>query len=438
MYPRLKLARNLLTDDGVIFISIDEHEITNLMKLANEIFFEENVEIMVWEKISGGKTAGSGKMKITKRFRKDHEYIIICYKNKSSVNFNKPLRIKKTKNEYGNKDNDPRGNWMSCEICKSEQKSNPNGKNYYTISTPSGKKITRQWHYSYDELKKLDSDNRIYWGNGDIIPRLKKFLDEPQPVTPSSLIYGLCTQTEGNNEIKELGLDFDNPKPKMLIQWFTELTTSNSDIVLDFFAGSSTTAHALMDSNNKFNKNCRFILIQIPEKIDKKSKAYKEGFTNICEIGKERIRRSGEKILEESENKDLDVGFKVFKLYKSNLEKWDTDPNNLEQTLLTSKNNIKSDRTNMDLVYEIMLKYGIDLTLPIEEYKNLYSIGAGALIICLGNNITTDIVDDIMEVKGDSEFTRVVFKDNGFNSDCDKSNIKLSLDAKGIDEFITF
>ena len=180
MYPRLKLAKNLLTEQGVLFMSINDYEIENLKKLANDIFGEENVEIMIWEKVTGSENAGSGKMKVTKRFRKDHEYIIVCYKSKENTLFNKPLRIKKTKNEYGNTDNDPRGNWMSCEICKSENKSNPNGKNYFEVTTPAGMKISRQWHYSYDELMELDNDNRIYWGNGKIIPRLKKFLNEAE------------------------------------------------------------------------------------------------------------------------------------------------------------------------------------------------------------------------------------------------------------------
>lgn len=235
MYPRLKLARNLLTEQGVLFMSINDSEIENLKKLANDIFGEDNVEIMIWEKVTGSENAGSGKMKVTKRFRKDHEYIIVCYKSKESTLFNKPLRIKKTKNQYGNTDNDPRGNWMSCEICKSENKSNPNGKNYFEVTTPAGMKISRQWHYSYDELKALDDDNRIYWGNGKIIPRLKKFLNEPSPTTPTSVIMGMYTQTEGNNDLKELDLNFDNPKPVNLIKWFLEFFDNDECIVLDFF-----------------------------------------------------------------------------------------------------------------------------------------------------------------------------------------------------------
>ena len=192
-----------------------------------------------------------------------------------------------------------------------------------------------------------------------------------------------------------------------------------------------------MKFNSEDNGKRKFIMVQIPEETDEKSEAYKAGYKNICEIGKERIRRAGDKILEESDNKDLDIGFKVFKLDSSNLEKWDPDYNNIEQTLLTAKNNIKENRTEEDLIYEIMLKYGLELTLPIEKIDNLYSIGYGALIICLDNNIDKNIVDKILKAKDDSEITRVVFKDNGFKTDSDKTNIKETLKANNIEEFIT-
>ena len=436
MYSRLKLAKNLLSNQGTLFINIGDKEVENLKKLCNEIFGEENTEIIIWEKVTGSENAGSGKMKITKRFRKDHEYVIICYKSKENTLFNKPLRIKKPKNEYGNIDNDPRGNWMSCEICKSKNKSNPLGKNYFQIETPSGMKISRQWHFSKIELKKLDEDNRIYWGNGNIIPRLKKFLNEPAPVTPSSVMMSMFTQTEAINSLKELNLNFDNPKPINLIKWFLEMIDDDEFIVLDFFSGSATTAHATIQLNSEDDGNRKFIMVQLPEIININSKAYKSGYKNICEIGKERIRRAGDKILEKSDNKDLDIGFKVFKLDSSNLEKWDPDYDNLEQTLLTNKENIKPDRTELDLIYEIMLKYGIDLTLPIEKINSIYSIGYGALLICLEDDITKEIAKEIIKLKSDN-ITRVVFKESGFKSDADKTNIKENLRINNINEFIT-
>lgn len=190
-----------------------------------------------------------------------------------------------------------------------------------------------------------------------------------------------------------------------------------------------------MQLNAEENFNIKYILIQLDENTNEKSEAFKRGFKNICEIGKERIRRSGDKIVEESGNDELDIGFKVFKLDSSNLEKWDPDYNNIQQSLTIDQ--IKKDRTNEDLIYEIMLKYGIDLTLPIEEIDNIYSIGFGALIVCLSDNITKDSVNKILEISKGSSFSRVVFKDSGFASDADKTNIKEILKTNNINEFIT-
>ncbi len=442
IYPRLKLSRNLLTDTGVLFISIDDHEIFDLMNICNEIFGEINCELMIWDKISGNSNAGSGKMKITHRFRKDHEYVLVCYKNKLKTFLNKPLRIKKTKNEYGNQDNDPRGNWISSEICKSEAKSNPDGKNYFALKTPSGKVIERQWHFSLDEIKKLDEDNRIYWGNGEIIPRLKKFVNEPRPTTPSSVINGI-SQTDGNANLKELGLNFDNPKPVNLINWFIEISTDNEEYVLDFFSGSATTAESVLNVNFNNDKNNRFIMVQLPEKTSEKSDAYKAGYKNICEIGEERIRRAGEKLLKEKPDVNKDIGFKVFKLDSSNLTKWNPNVDNLEDSLIAVTDNIVEGRSELDLVYEIILKYGVELTAPVDELSfdkyNFYSVGKGSLVICLNDHITRDVTEDILKIKEDlsPDVIRVVFKDNGFESDADKTNVKEILRNNEVDEFIT-
>ena len=214
-----------------------------------------------------------------------------------------------------------------------------------------------------------------------------------------------------------------------------ELYTDDNDIILDFFAGSSTTAHAMFTYNVENNKNNKFILIQIPEETSEKSEAYADGYFNICEIGKERIRLAGDKIVGESGQNDLDTGFKVFKLDSSNLEKWDPDYNDIQQSLLIDE--IKKDRTNDDLVFEIMIKYGVDLTLPIEKHNDIYSIGYGALVICLEDNITKEITEKIIKIVESSSIARVVFKDSGFASDADKTNIKEILKTNHIDEFIT-
>ena len=233
---------------------------------------------------------------------------------------------------------------------------------------------------------------------------------------------------------------FDNKKtfdyPKSFITIKDLISLASEGIILDFFSGSGTTAHSVMKLNNDENLNNNFILIQLPVLCNEKSDAYNEGYKNICEIGKERIRRAGDKILEKSNNKDLDIGFKVFKLDSSNLEKWDPDYSNLEQTLLTNEENIKSNRAELDLIYEIMLKYGIDLTLPIEKLDNIYSIGYGALLVCLDDNITKEVTNNIIKLKSD-DVIRVVFKESGFKSDEDKTNIKETLRINNIDEFIT-
>jgi len=260
MSKRLKLAKDLLKKEGVMFISIDDNEVAQLLILCEEIFDRGNTDLMIWDKITGNTNAGTGKMKITHRFRKDHEYLVVVYKNKNKTFFNKPLRIKNFKNDYGNPDNDPRGNWMSCEICKSEEKSNPNGKNYYDIKTTQGKIIKRQWHFSKKEFLELDKDNRIYWGKGNIIPRLKNFLKEKSPTTPVSILQYIASTTDGNNEIKDLSLKFDNPKPTELIKYLLEISSKKDSIILDFFAGSGTTGHSVMKLNKLDGGKRKFIL----------------------------------------------------------------------------------------------------------------------------------------------------------------------------------
>ena len=224
------------------------------------------------------------------------------------------------------------------------------------------------------------------------------------------------------------------PKPVELIRYLISMIDDDEGLILDFFSGSATTAQAIFENNVKLGRKNKFIMIQIPEETDEKSEAYKSGYKNICEIGKERIRRAGDKVVEES-SVDLDIGFKVFKLDSSNLEKWEPDFDNIKQSLIVDE--IKKDRTNEDLVYEIMLKYGVDLTLPIEKHDNIYSIGYGALVMCLDDNITNEITDKILRIVKDSSVSRVVFKDSGFASDADKTNIKEILKTNNIDEFIT-
>ena len=292
------------------------------------------------------------------------------------------------------------------------------------------------WGQEYLD-KQISNGTEIIIKNESFVPYTKK--SEPTIKSPNKLIpkdkVGDVLKANAERDALFENKIFDYPKPTSLIKYLISYIDDKKFMVLDFFSGSATSADSIFRLNSEDGGNRKFIMVQIPEVSDEKSKAFKAGYGNICEIGKERIRRAGDKILEESKNKDLDIGFKVFKLDSSNLEKWDPDYNDLQQSLTID--NIKQDRTNEDLVYEIMLKYGIDLTLPIEQSDNIYSIGFGALVICLDDNITKEITDEILNFTKDSSTSRVVFKDSGFKSDADKTNIKEILRTNNINEFIT-
>ena len=460
MYPRLKLARNLLTDDGSIIIAIDHNELANLIEICDELFGSDN-RIGIITVVH--KPEGRNQEKF---FATSNEFVLFYAKNKEKLNFN-PIII----NDDYLKDYqymDEKGAFkLNSFIAKNHGRQGfdknlriNNPKNYYPIYvSPDLKEITlkkkedyymllpntktqeRTWKLIKESFLKKVNDGEIIAkkdNNGEVKLFEKYRITKGQLIKTHWIEKKYNANTRGTKVINDLMKvkTFDFPKSLDLIMDCLKLTLSKNDLVMDFFSGSATTAHATMQLNSEDNGKRKFIMVQIPELTDEKSEAYKAGYKNICEIGKERIRRAGDKILEESDNKDLDIGFKVFKLDSSNLEKWDPDYNNLEQTLLTNKENIKPDRTELDLIYEIMLKYGIDLTLPIEKINNIYSIGYGALLICLEDNITKEIAKEIIKLKSDN-ITRVVFKESGFKSDADKTNIKETLRINNIDEFIT-
>ncbi len=445
MYPRLKLARNLLSDDGLIFISIDDNEQVNLKKLCDDIFGEENfIENYIWEntfrpdnsskinrknsefvlcyakfkknikQLIGGKSVSDGLPSLTKNSMK-----------KTTLHFNP--NVVKTFLEDGIYFKGDKGSYFLEDDV--EVKDNL----IITEFSLTGRVI---WGQEYLD-KQISNGTEIIIKNETFVPYTKK--SEPTIQSPNKIIpkEKVGDVLKANAERDALFEDkvFDYPKPTSLIQYLISFIDEKSFLCLDFFSGSATSADSIMRLNNEDGGNRKFIMVQIPEVTDEKSKAYKSGYKNICAIGKERIRRAGDKIVQEFNNNDLDIGFKVFKLDSSNLEKWDPDYNNIQQSLTID--NIKKDRTNDDLVYEIMLKYGIDLTYPIEEHDNIYSIGFGALIICLDDNITKDISNKIIKLTNNSSTSRVVFKDSGFKSDADKTNIKEILKTNNIDEFIT-
>ncbi len=423
MYPRLKLARNLLKDDGVIFISIDDNEVANLRKICDEIFGEDNyVQEIIWEKKFSPQNDA-------KYFSLNHEQVLCYAKNKTLFNRNLLPMTDEQKSRYLNLDRDSRGIWTSGDLTVARMTE----KDRYEITLPSGRIILptegRSWGVSKEKFEELRQDNRIWFGeNGDNIPRLKRFISEiQQGIVPISIFYHSYVghTQEASKEIKALFDDkkyFDYPKPMRLLKQLSYIGTNKNDIILDFFAGSATTSHAVMQLNAEDDGERKYILVQLPEPTDEKNEAYKAGYKNICEIGKERIRRAGEKLIENEELKieNLDIGFKVFKLDSSNIKEWDSYFDNLEQNLLDAVDNIKKERTSEDLLYEILLKYGLDLTLSIEEKliqnKKVFVIGYGALIVCLDDEITTDVVEQIAKLKDEyqSSIMRVVFKDGSF------------------------
>ena len=431
MYPRLKLAKNLLNDEGVIFISIDDNEFSNLKKICDEIFGETNFIATICQKSRGG-------ISNDKIISENHNYHLFYAKNKLNIHKNRlNYGIRKSEEDFKrfNKDDgDGKGPYSLNPVSGpgGARKGNP----YYNFLGVEGyfRFSEKRMSNMYDEGKIVKINNNLYQKTylNDLKNNVKKI---------STWWDNVGTTSNGTKLIKQLFSEgnvpiFDHPKPIELIELMIEYCNFHeNDFILDFFSGSATTANALLKTNIKENKNYKFIMIQLPESTDEKSEACKSGYSNICEIGKERIRRAGDKIVEESGNNDLDIGFKVFKLDSSNLEKWDPDYNNVQQSLTID--NIKSDRTNEDLVYEIMLKYGIDLTLPIEEINNIYSVGFGALVICLDNNITKEITGEIIKLTKNASTSRVVFKDSGFKSDADKTNIKEILRTNNIKEFIT-
>lgn len=447
MYPRLRLARNLLSDDGVIFISIGEEEMVQLRKISDEVFGENNfVDTLLWKKMYGGKND-------SKWFLHYHDYIVVYAKDKESWFPNLLPRTDKQNDRYKNPDNDPRGPWKSGDF--TGVGISPSC--IYPITTPNGRIVNppqgKRWISNEETFKNLLADNRIWFGvDGNNVPSIKRFLTEVKDGVSQSTFLDYSEvghSDEANKELKQLmdGDYFGYPKPLRLMHRLTYIGLEKDSIILDFFSGSATTAHAVMQLNAEDGGNRKFIMVQLPEPTDEKSEAHKAGYMNICEIGKERIRRAGEKIKEENKDKEnienLDVGFKVLKLDTSNIRKWQPDYDNLEQSLLDYVDNYMEGRTELDVVYEIMLKYGLDLTYPVDEFtlaqKKVYSIGFGMLMICLDDEITTEVAKGILEKVKElaPESTRVVFKDNGFKTDSNKTNIKEILKSGGIEEFIT-
>ena len=449
MYERLVVARDLLKDDGVIFISIDEHELVSLAKIMEEIFGSNNMDFLIWRK--NGK---QGNTKKINRFKITHEYILVGYKNKYETFIAKTKLMPNWKGEKGNPDNDPRGPWESGVISRAEEKSNVNSENYYSITLPSGRIMTREFFVDKETLNSLIADNKIYFPkDGDGVPRLKIFENEEQEYFFDSIIDEMGTFTDAREEINEIFTNkefFDTPKPTKILKELSRCSTEKDDIILDFFSGSATTAQAVMQLNSEDGGNRKFIMAQLPEPCDENSEAFKAGYKTIAEIGKERIRRAGARIMNDKlsimnekakeqptmfdaepnssftiHNSQLDTGFRVYKTDSTNMKDVFYHPSELKQDQLSFlESNIKEDRTPEDLLTQVILDLGLELTLPIETKKILgntvFIVQTNAMVACFDNDIDFKIVDTISDLKP----LKVVFKDASFKDDKDRINVE--------------
>lgn len=453
MYPRLKLARNLLRDDGVIFISIDDNEFHNLRKICDDIFGEECfVATFKWNRTAKAPS-------LSDSVRKKYEYVL-CYKKfnllklygKESYNTQAPLlhlpnkqaeiifpaRSIKVPNEF-----EP-GNYSEKYQVVLLDKIN------LTSDGFNGNEIRLKGCFAWSQNK---INQYVQEGNHFLVKKsLSTIYYYLQPdggyIAPSDLISdeecGVKRNTDAKEEMRKLGIDFDYSKPVSLIKYLIGMVCKKDEaeknIILDFFAGSSTTAQAVMDMNAQDAQSLRYILIQLPEQIERTSDAFGQIYNNIADIGKERIRRAAKKIKEENPLFSGDLGFKVFKLDTSNIKTWEAGFDTLKDDLIAAADYIKQDRSSDDIVFELLLKYGLDLTVPIETRmiagKKVYSIGMGALVVCLDNDVPMETVNGIGALKKElrPEIMRVVFKDSGFKDDVVKTNALQTLKRFGIED----
>lgn len=419
LYSRLLLARNLLTDDGVIFISIDDNEVHNLRKIADEIMGADNFLAQIAWKRKKEISNDSKNVAI------QGEYIL-CYGKQ-----NTKLKLEPLSGEYVDKAyKDPDdvfslGKWRPVPLTVSAGLSG--GGYTYTITTPSGKEHTRLWAYPESSYNKLLQENRVYFGkDGSGVPQRVMYLSESKGQPISNYWDNVATNKEGKKDILNIFGDnaFDTPKPIGLIEKMMNVVLEDNDIVLDFFSGSATTAHAVMHFNVTNKVMCKYIMVQLAETCEDGSVASKAGFRTICDIGKERIRRAGKKLKEENPNSDFDGGFRVFKLDDSNMKDIFYAPAEYDQSLLAIlESNIKEGRNNLDLLFGCLLEWGLPLSLPysserIEGYT-VHNYNDGDLIACFDENIPDSVIKAIAK----QQPLRAVFRDSSFAGSPSKINV---------------
>lgn len=433
IYSRLMLARNLLTDDGVIFISIDDNEQENLEKICDEVFGRTNmVGMILWKKKTNGNNMGF--------LPPVHDYILCYAKSIEMISeMGYPVTNEFISKTFSNPDDDARGPWTTSDLS-----ANHKGP-YFAICNPKTGEIHyppqgRYWVFNEQEVKKRIADGRIIFGkSGTGRPIQKIFLSSRKlsKIRADSWWADNGMNEDATKELSELfGVTklFTHPKPSKLLYHLCKICTDNNDCILDFFSGSATTAHAVMQLNAEDGGHRRFIMVQLPEKCDEASEAYKAGYKNICEIGKERIRRAGEKILKEqlannnstlnSPNSKLDIGFRVLKLDSTNMKDVYYAPCDYDQDFLHQlESNIKDDRTDLDLLFGCLIEWGLPLSLPYKSEQidgcTVHTYNDGDLIACFDANVPESVVTEIAQRRP----LRAVFRDSGFASSPEKINV---------------
>ena len=408
VYPRLKVARDLLSEDGVIFISIDDNEAKNLKNITDEVFGERNfLAQVIWER-------AYSPINLMKHFSPSHDYILCYAKNIDFAVCHGIGRSDEANGRYSNPDNDPRGVWKASDLSVGPAVQ----ENIYPITTPSGRVVEppagRSWSLSRKAFRERLEDNRIWFGpNGDNVPAMKRFLSELRKtgITPMTIWkYTEVDHSQGaTQKLAQLFNGkkyFDYPKPVSLIERCLQLYSDKDSLILDFFSGSATTAHAVMQLNAEDGGNRKFIMVQLPELTDDKSEAYKAGYKNICEIGKERIRRAGKKIKSDNPltTQNLDTGFRVLKLDSTNMKDIYYSPADTDQqNLFDMVDNVKPDRTGEDLLFQVMLELGATLDSKIEETtvggKTIYNVADNYLVACFDQDVTNEVVTSIAKMQ---------------------------------------
>lgn len=428
IYSRLLVARTLLANDGVIFISIDDNEVHHLRKICDEVFGAGNfLAQVIWER-------AYAPINLMKHFSPSHDYIVCYAKDVDLAKCNGIPRSSEADARYSNPDNDPRGVWQSDNLSVGPAIE----ANIYPITTPSGRVVEppagRSWRLSANAFAERLRQNRIWFGSdGNGVPRMKRFLSELRKtgVTPMTIwkyeeVGHSQDATKALAGIFDGKKYFDYPKPVDLIKRCISLYSSPDSLILDFFSGSATTAHAVMQLNAEDGGKRKYICVQLPEETPEGSEARKAGYNTICEIGKERIRRAGKKIKEEAGlmGQDLDTGFRVLRTDSSNMEEVYFEPAGLEQqNLFTQVDSVKIDRSELDLLFGCMVDWGVELSYPLRteevDGKHLHIVNEGALVACFDKEISVEAVSRIAELKS----LRVIFREECFATDADKLNI---------------